>query len=70
MRRTIVSISMAAVAATGAALSLTALPAAADPAAGRAYGQHVATCAHEMGGFSGDHNPGVHRGITGWDGSC
>lgn len=29
------------------------------------YGQHVRTCAQEMG-FSGDHNPGMHNGRSGW----
>lgn len=37
--------------------------------AGRAYGQHHAAHAREMGGFSGDMNPGVmHRGFSGWMG--
>ena len=32
---------------------------------GRTFGHHVAACAQTMG-LSGDHNPGMHRGITGW----
>ena len=30
------------------------------------FGQHVSQCAQTMG-FSGDHNPGMHRGASGWD---
>jgi hypothetical protein len=34
------------------------------------YGQHARHCAQTMG-FTGEHNPGVHHGFTGWDGmSC
>jgi hypothetical protein len=33
------------------------------------YGQHVRDCAQTMGGFTGAHNPGMHRGASGWDGS-
>lgn len=40
--------------------SLTA-PAAADDA----FGQHVRTCAQDIG-FDGGHNPGSHRGHAGW----
>ncbi len=37
--------------------------------AGRSYGQHHATHAQEMGGFTGTENPGVmHRGFSGWMG--
>lgn len=35
-------------------------------ASGAAFGEHVADCAHGAG-FSGTHNPGVHRGARGWD---
>lgn len=30
------------------------------------FGSHVRDCAQTMG-FSGDHNPGMHRGAAGWD---
>lgn len=30
------------------------------------FGHHVSTCARTTG-FSGDHNPGMHRGFQGWD---
>jgi hypothetical protein len=33
---------------------------------GQDYGQHVVSCAHEMGGFDGTHNPGMHHGFAGW----
>jgi hypothetical protein len=29
------------------------------------YGQHVRQCAQEHG-FDGSHNPGMHRGASGW----
>ena len=31
------------------------------------FGQHVVRCAQTMG-FDGTHNPGMHRGASGWDG--
>ena len=31
------------------------------------FGSHVRVCAQGMG-FSGTHNPGMHRGAAGWDG--
>ena len=31
------------------------------------FGRHVSECARTMG-FSGTHNPGMHRGAQGWDG--
>lgn len=37
--------------------------------AGRDYGQHHATHAQEMGGFTAAENPGVmHQGFSGWTG--
>lgn len=45
----------------------TTVPAAARAIPpGRPFGEHVSHCAQTMG-FSGHHNPGRHRGITGWD---
>ena len=38
-------------------------------ASGGAFGQHVRHCAQTMG-FSGTHNPGMHRGFAGWDGAA
>lgn len=32
------------------------------------FGTHVRDCAQTMS-FSGSHNPGMHRGATGWDGT-
>jgi hypothetical protein len=46
---------------------LTAPVVAAAPAGAGDFGRHVAHCAHEMGGFSGSHNPGMHHGASGWD---
>jgi hypothetical protein len=58
-----------------AALALTlafaapAMAATGAGGAGKAYGQHHAAMAQEMGGFTGDHNPGVmHQGFSGWMG--
>jgi hypothetical protein len=39
----------------------------ASPQAGDEFGQHVRECAQQVG-FSGEHNPGMHRGAAGWDG--
>jgi hypothetical protein len=55
-----------------AVLSVTALASAtarADAPAdsGASFGWHVRQCAQTMG-FSGTHNPGMHRGYAGWDG--
>ncbi len=37
--------------------------------AGKDFGQHHATHAQEMGGFTGAENPGVmHKGFSGWTG--
>jgi hypothetical protein len=58
-----------AVAALAGAVGLvpgTALAASSSDTTGREYGQHVASCAHEMGGFDGAHNPGMHHGFAGW----
>lgn len=46
-----------------------AAPALAATGAGRDYGQHIAAHAQEMGGFTGNMNPGVmHQGFSGWTG--
>ena len=53
-----------------AAAFLLAAPsvAQAQPApAGPGFGQHVSQCARTMG-FDGNHNPGMHHGLSGWDG--
>ena len=55
----------AAVAATLViAVPTTAL---ASTPTGADYGQHVRVCAQTMG-FTGEHNPGMHQGFSGWDG--
>lgn len=51
------------------AMALVPVTASAQTGTGRDFGQHVAQCAQLMGGFSGSHNPGIHRGFAGWDGS-
>lgn len=50
---------------------LLLMPSAANaaPASAGSFGQHVRTCAQDMG-FSGTHNPGMHRGAAGWDGAA
>lgn len=55
----------------GVAVVGLALPSATAVAAapsGDSFGTHVAGCAQTMGGFSADHNPGMHHGASGWDG--
>jgi hypothetical protein len=54
------AILVAAVPATGRAQPLGA-------ESGRTFGQHVASCARDMG-FDGAHNPGMHQGFAGWPG--
>lgn len=55
-----------------AAGALLALLVGASPVAaaggGAAYGACVARHATTEGGFSSDHNPGMHRGFAGWTG--
>jgi len=46
-------------------LALPAAPALATPSSN--FGSHVRDCVKTMG-FSGSHNPGMHRGAAGWDG--
>lgn len=59
---------LAAATAIAAAFVLaTTGPALADDATGAQFGQHVRDCAQTMG-FTGQHNPGMHRGYAGWDG--
>lgn len=51
------------------ALAAPALAATGAGGAGRDYGQHIAAPAQEMGGFTGNMNPGVmHQGFSGWTG--
>lgn len=50
-------------------VGVVVLPAGASAdvgARGRDFGGHVLTCAQTMG-FDGQHNPGMHQGIAGWD---
>lgn len=55
------------------AVLVVSMPSAATAqgeSAGRVYGDHVAVCAQTVG-FDGVHNPGMHRGLSGWGGgSC
>lgn len=51
------------------ALASPAFAATGADGAGRAFGEHHSTHAKEMGGFTGDMNPGVmHQGFSGWPG--
>ena len=54
--------------AAGALLALVAASPVAAASRGAEFGARVAHHATTMGGFSSDHNPGMHRGITGWPG--
>ena len=55
-----------------AAGALLALLVGASPVvaagSGADFGACVAHHATTMGGFSGEHNPGMHRGYAGWPG--
>lgn len=56
-----------AASAVGLAAILTMASGASTQAANAGeFGQHVRSCAQTMG-FSGEHNPGMHRGFHGWD---
>ena len=55
------------IATTAVATGLLALTTGPALAATPNFGSHVRVCAQEMG-FSGTHNPGLHRGASGWDG--
>ena len=50
------------------AVLVAASPVAAATADDSAYGACVAHLATAEGGFSGDHNPGMHQGFAGWAG--
>lgn len=56
----------------GTLLGLVTLLGGANPVAaggtGSTYGACVAHHATIEGGFSSDHNPGMHRGFAGWTG--
>lgn len=61
---------MLAAVAVCAAFVLIPTAAGAAPVAGGAgadYGEHVSTHARVEGGFSGQMNPGGHRGFSGFD---
>ena len=59
-----------AIAVTALAAPMIGAPAWADEPTPGGFGQHVSECA-EQPGFSGDHNPGMHHGAAGWNGtSC
>jgi hypothetical protein len=60
--------STAVVAAALAGLSLAGPAAARSAPTADNFGPHVAHCARTMG-FDGIHNPGMHRGASGWDGT-
>lgn len=50
------------------ALLVAANPLAAAASDGATYGACVAHHAATEGGFSGDHNPGMHLGFAAWPG--
>ena len=61
---------MLAAVTVSAAFVLTPTAAGAAPVTGGAgadYGEHVSTHARAEGGFSGQMNPGRHRGFSGFD---
>lgn len=58
---------MAAAAIIGLVLATPAAAIAQPTSTSPGFGHHVSECAQTMG-FSGDHNPVMHRGAFGWDG--
>ena len=58
-----------AAAITIAAFSLTGAAGAQPDAPDHTFGPHVADCALATA-FDGAHNPGIHQGAAGWDGSA
>lgn len=54
-----------------AAIALTAAPGALTAAAvaDPGFGQHVSDCAQGQH-LGAEHNPGMHHGATGWDGTA
>lgn len=63
------SIMFAAALVIALALAVPAFAATGAGGAGRDFGLHHAAHAQEMGGFTGDMNPGVmHQGFSGWTG--
>lgn len=62
MRRLLSTLVVAGALATTLSVPVTA---SAEPDMGREFGQHVSECAQAME-FDGTHNPGTHRGFTGW----
>lgn len=63
MSTTLRKVLVAAVAAVGLSVALSP---AASASGGAEFGQHVRSCAQDMG-FDGTHNPGMHSGYAGWD---
>jgi len=67
MKRTFAVVALAAVLML--ALAAPAFAVTGAGGAGQAFGQHHATHAQDMGGFTGTDNPGVmHKGFSGWTG--
>ena len=54
--------------ATGALLALLVGASQVAAASGADFGACVAHHATTEGGFSSDHNPGMHQGFAGWPG--
>ncbi len=54
--------------AVALAASLAAPTAASASGSGAEYGACISMHATTMGGFSGDHNPGMHQGFSSWPG--
>lgn len=67
MKRRVIQ-STVAVTAAIAALSIAGPASAQHGSEAGGFGHHVAECAQTMG-FDGTHNPGMHRGASGWDGT-
>ncbi|PKQ20483.1 MAG: hypothetical protein CVT66_04930 [Actinobacteria bacterium HGW-Actinobacteria-6] len=64
MRKTLVTFALALTLALSVAAP--ALAATGAGGAGLDFGVHHSTHAQDMGGFSAEMNPGMHRGFSGW----
>jgi len=60
-------LSLVVVPATLLLTTTTGVANAEDAPAAPNFGHHVSSCGQTMG-FDAAHNPGMHRGLAGWDG--
>lgn len=64
--RTMILVALTAILALS--LAVPAFAVNGSGGAGAAFGDHHATHAQDMTGFTADMNPGIHSGFAGWTG--